>query len=533
MRDDFPERTKETLAKRVGMLCSNPSCRKLTSGPRDDPAKALNIGVAAHITAASADGPRFNAGFSSKDRKAIGNAVWLCQNCAKLVDNDEKRYTVDLLTRWKHLAEEAALLSVEGTAASSAAQVSDVELVTFYAQCFDRPAFQDAFRQEGSMEAFDKAMEDTITAINTGCSRLRDGHLVMQTRGKTFLKNVAWRQRMDVIVDLLRWIRSRYTDAVKQRVITTGQENSGMVFYCIHDPEIADWMDNTRAQVLQLFSEICHEAGIAPPHSRLMFERGPVRVPRPRLEAVRPPQSAKSDFRMDSSRDVLNAIVHELQMPLVAIRGAADAIKFSPDIKAKDSYADDIHGWSLLMGRLVDTARSIGREGETFRFEKCLFMRDIYAPALATLTPLLRERNFAPSQIHSPSFAEIPALWLDRRAFQQVMFHLLANAVKYAKQSAADFKTIVKASRDAEHFTISICDWGIGITPEERDEIFRVGFRGRKAAVLDVRGAGFGLTVARKIVEAHEGKLRLTSNQCPTEFTISLPVSLGARPPKS
>src|ERR1043166_5373682 len=267
MRDDFPERTKETLAKRVGMLCSNPSCRKLTSGPRDDPAKALNIGVAAHITAASADGPRFNAGLSSKDRKAISNAVWLCQNCAKLVDNDEKRYTVDLLTRWKHLAEEAALLSVEGTTSLSASQVSDVELVTFYSQCFDRPAFQDAFRQEGSMEAFDKAMEDIITAIITGCSRLRDGHLVMQTRGKTFLKNVAWRQRMDVIVDLLRWIRSRYTDAVKQRVITTGQENNGMVFYCIHEPEIAAWMDNTRAQVLQLFSEICHEAGIAPPHS--------------------------------------------------------------------------------------------------------------------------------------------------------------------------------------------------------------------------------------------------------------------------
>lgn len=533
MRDDFPTRTKETLAKRVGMLCSNPNCRKLTSGPRDDPAKALNIGVAAHITAAAADGPRFDTGLSPKERKSINNAIWLCQNCAKLVDNDEKRYTVELLVRWKNLAEEAALLSVEGTTASAASQISDVDLITFYAQCFDRPAFQDAFRQEGSMEAFDKAMEDTITAINTGCSRLRDGHLVMQTRGKIFLKNVAWRQRMDVIVDLLRWIRSRYTDAIKRGAITTGQENGGQVFYCIHEQELADWMDSTRAQVLQLFSEVCHEAGIAPPHSRLMFESGSHRLPRPRFEAVPPPsQSANSVSRVQTSREVLNAIAHELQTPLVAIRGAADLIKSSTDAKARDGYADDIHAWSMLMGRLVDTARSVARDDETFRFEKCLFMRNVYGPALASLAPLLRERNFEPSQIHSTTFVEIPALWLDRRAFQQVIFHLLANAVKYAKSSPADFKTVVKASRNSEHFMISICDWGIGIAPVERDKIFEIGFRGQHAASVEIRGAGFGLTIARKIVEAHGGNLRLTSNQSPTEFTISLPVSLKATPPK-
>jgi hypothetical protein len=75
-----------------------------------------------------------------------------------LADNDEARYTVDLLQRWKQLAEASALLSVEGVGASSPTQVSDVDLITFYAQCFDRPAFQDAFRQEGSMEAFDKAI---------------------------------------------------------------------------------------------------------------------------------------------------------------------------------------------------------------------------------------------------------------------------------------------------------------------------------------------------------------------------------------
>src|SRR5437899_8109263 len=56
MRDEFSVGTKELLAKRVGYRCSNPECRQPTSGPQEDPAKVVNIGVAAHITAASPDG---------------------------------------------------------------------------------------------------------------------------------------------------------------------------------------------------------------------------------------------------------------------------------------------------------------------------------------------------------------------------------------------------------------------------------------------------------------------------------------------
>ena len=113
MRDDFKEYTKETLAKRVGMQCSNPNCRKRTSGPRNDPAKALNIGVAAHITAASADGPRHDAALSKAERCSIKNGIWLCQNCAKLVDNDETRFTVEVLRQWKEDAENAARRGIE------------------------------------------------------------------------------------------------------------------------------------------------------------------------------------------------------------------------------------------------------------------------------------------------------------------------------------------------------------------------------------------------------------------------------------
>lgn len=58
-RDDFTTSTKEVIARRVGYHCS--LCSRGTVGPNEDPARANNIGVAAHITAASPGGPRYDA----------------------------------------------------------------------------------------------------------------------------------------------------------------------------------------------------------------------------------------------------------------------------------------------------------------------------------------------------------------------------------------------------------------------------------------------------------------------------------------
>lgn len=264
MRDDFKADVKDLLAKRVGMKCSNPNCRRPTSGPQENPKKVLNIGVAAHIAAASKGGPRYDPRMSSQERRSEANGIWLCQTCAKLIDNDEVRYNVDLLRRWRRLSEEAALLDIEAPAKDEKlSHVTDADLIRFYAQCFDRPAFQDRFHQEGSMEAFDKAIEDTITAINTGCLRARDGGVLTRSKGKAFLDNADWRQRMDLIVDLLRAIRSRYDDARKTGAIHVSDSSSGNSFYYIRDHEVAEWMDQTRSQALEIFAEICRAAGLA------------------------------------------------------------------------------------------------------------------------------------------------------------------------------------------------------------------------------------------------------------------------------
>ena len=113
MRDDFPASAKELLAKRVGFQCCNPECRKRTSGPQEDPSGTINIGVAAHIAAASPTGPRYDSSQSPKERGSPENGIWLCQNCAKLIDSDVERFGADRLREWKSEAEAEAALALE------------------------------------------------------------------------------------------------------------------------------------------------------------------------------------------------------------------------------------------------------------------------------------------------------------------------------------------------------------------------------------------------------------------------------------
>ena len=107
-RDNFPASVRRVIAERVNFLCSNPTCRRGTVGPQLDAARSLSLGVAAHIAAASPGGPRFDPRQRGNDRKSAVNGVWLCQNCAKLIDSDLLRHPGSLLKRWKDAAERLA-----------------------------------------------------------------------------------------------------------------------------------------------------------------------------------------------------------------------------------------------------------------------------------------------------------------------------------------------------------------------------------------------------------------------------------------
>ncbi|MER8858983.1 hypothetical protein NKI09_15170 [Mesorhizobium sp. M0757] len=125
-RDNFPRDVIDRMGRRVGMKCSNPDCRLPTAGP-DAEDGATNTGVAAHITAASPRGARYDASMTPEQRSAITNGIWLCQSHAKLIDDDELTYTPAVLHVWKSTAEAMAKVEAAGFVIHRGRSFGDLE----------------------------------------------------------------------------------------------------------------------------------------------------------------------------------------------------------------------------------------------------------------------------------------------------------------------------------------------------------------------------------------------------------------------
>jgi hypothetical protein len=104
-RDEFTKKTKDILAKRTGYKCSNPDCRATTVGANHGDDKYHSIGKAAHIAAASENGPRFDKNMTPQQRKSPENGIWLCGPCHDKVDSDHYYYIKEKLLEWKKRAE--------------------------------------------------------------------------------------------------------------------------------------------------------------------------------------------------------------------------------------------------------------------------------------------------------------------------------------------------------------------------------------------------------------------------------------------
>jgi len=105
-RDEFTEKTRNQIAKRVGWLCSNPSCRAPTVGATSDGNGEILVGTAAHICAAAPGGPRYDQSMSSEEHRSAHNGIWLCRDHGTAVDSHDPEFTVELLREWKTLAQE-------------------------------------------------------------------------------------------------------------------------------------------------------------------------------------------------------------------------------------------------------------------------------------------------------------------------------------------------------------------------------------------------------------------------------------------
>ena len=105
-RDNFSLEIKRKLAARAGNKCS--ICEKTTSGPGSTPDSTLSDGIAAHITAASPRGPRFDATLSTEQRISMENGIWACTKHGREIDSDANNYSVELLRGLKRQREEYA-----------------------------------------------------------------------------------------------------------------------------------------------------------------------------------------------------------------------------------------------------------------------------------------------------------------------------------------------------------------------------------------------------------------------------------------
>jgi hypothetical protein len=111
-RDEFTEKTKLQIAKRAGWLCSYPPCRHPTVGATSDGENEINIGTAAHITAAAPRGPRHDPNMTREERRSAKNGIWMCRDHGTAVDSHDPQFTIELLREWKAEAEKDSWRSV-------------------------------------------------------------------------------------------------------------------------------------------------------------------------------------------------------------------------------------------------------------------------------------------------------------------------------------------------------------------------------------------------------------------------------------
>jgi signal transduction histidine kinase len=124
--------------------------------------------------------------------------------------------------------------------------------------------------------------------------------------------------------------------------------------------------------------------------------------------------------------------------------------------------------------------------------------------------------------VHDEDFDEHhrPQIWVIKNLFSQVIYNLLENAVKYG-----DHDSTISLSFDCDRSWVStlVKSTGVPIKPAEKAHIFDRGVRGDSAKRLHPAGTGFGLYIARRIIEIHKGEIALETNGKVSTFIVRCP----------
>ncbi|MFH1137516.1 MAG: ATP-binding protein [Pseudomonadota bacterium] len=243
------------------------------------------------------------------------------------------------------------------------------------------------------------------------------------------------------------------------------------------------------------------------------------------LGAVTVLQDVTAQKRMDRMKsEFVTMVSHELKAPLAAIQQQLEVLlggmagpvneKQTHFLSRAQTRAD---GLIRLINELLDLSRI--EAGRIVSQQEPLDL----APVIRHVIEFVRPQVEAKGQVIDSSFPEtLPLVSADPRNMDEVFINLINNAIKYSPEGG---RIEVGADVAGDHLRIRISDTGFGIPKDDLPRIFDKFYRVKNDRTKTITGTGLGLPIAKGIVEAHLGEIKVESQVGQgTTFTIFLPL---------
>jgi two-component system, NtrC family, sensor kinase len=237
-------------------------------------------------------------------------------------------------------------------------------------------------------------------------------------------------------------------------------------------------------------------------------------------------KSRQLEVASQHKSEFLANMSHELRTPLNAIIGFSEVLseRMFGDLNEKQAeYLKDIYASGTHLLSLINDILDLSKI-EAGRME--LELTDFHLPtALDSALTLVRERagrrGIALQMNVDSRLGQIQA---DERKVRQVVLNLLSNAIKFTPE---DGRIEVRAVPVDGSVEVSVTDTGVGIAPEDQEAIFEE-FRQVGTAEKKAEGTGLGLTLCRKFIELHRGRIWVKSQLgVGSTFTFTIPARRG------
>lgn len=222
-------------------------------------------------------------------------------------------------------------------------------------------------------------------------------------------------------------------------------------------------------------------------------------------------RDVRRDVQMAEMRSqFVSSVSHELRTPLTSIRMFAETMRHraAADEGQTDDFLDIIIGESERLTRLLDNVLNfskIERDSKIYHPD-AMQLEEVVESACRSLAHSLEQHGF---ELEVEVEEGLPRVHADRDAIEQAVLNLLTNAVKYAN---GDRRIELRLRRDGRFGAIEVTDHGIGIRPEDHEQIFEPFFRAKHPGHDHVQGAGLGLALVRHIADAHAGAVTVVSS---------------------